>query len=160
VRGPISSKVPGFLLVLGSIATILVPVWVSFERPLSSVEMTLVQGAGLALGLWGSHLFGKLSAKESARELVEVHARSAFRRLIALYSALGRMAQTVARAQSRPGRKQVDSGHLEVLQEQIVQQIDLASDAMEDWRDIVPEEVAVVEEQMHRRLGNGEVEDG
>lgn len=135
-------------LVMVSIILVIVPAAVTFSRELSGLEASLLQGLGLLVGLYGSYLFGRMSARSSAYELVQVHARPAFRRLLALYNGLSRVAAVVARAQSGVRKREDHWTPLDVLEALILQQILTAGDAMEDWRDIVPEEVASVEEKV------------
>ena len=75
-------------------------VYTSSQRDLTGLENTLLQAFALGLGLIGSFIFGKQSAKEAARELIKPHARSAFRRLISLYESLSRVAYEIGKYQS------------------------------------------------------------
>ena len=91
-------------------------------------------------GLVGSFFFGRQSAREAARELIKPHARSAFRRLLSLYQSLSRVATTIESSQNfeSPVENQVTLAKLEAI---VVEQLASADDAIEDWKDIVPEDV-------------------
>lgn len=73
-----------------------------------------------------------------AREIIRPHARSAFRRLISLYESLSRAGAELERAKD----SQTQDLTLVKLEAIIVEQLATADDALEDWRDIVPKEVA------------------
>lgn len=124
---------------------------VSAHRQLTALESTLLQGFSLLAGLAGSYLFGTLSATASARQLIRPHARSAFRRVLSLYQGLSRLAAQIDRARAaEPLDRQVTPYH--ILEAMVEQQILTVDDAVEDWRDLVPEEV----EELEGRLKRGE----
>jgi hypothetical protein len=135
------------VLLLAAVAGSVTLVVVAADRELSSLETTLLQVLILAAGLSGSYLFGQQSAKSAARELMKPAARSAFRRVLGLYASLGRLAETLNRFSETAGST---DRHIEVVRALVTEQQASVSDAMEDWRDLVPEDVADVE----RRLEN------
>jgi len=67
---------------------------------LTLLENALLQVLSLGLGLTGSYIFGRMSAREAARDLVQVNARSAFRRLLSLYTSLSRLATAIQGARN------------------------------------------------------------
>ena len=78
-------------------------------------------------------------------ELISPHARSAFRRVTALYNSLYRLSTRIERLNSdKPDNR------LDLIQALVDEQIATGQDAIEDWRDIVPEEVEEIE---RRRQG-------
>ena len=82
---------------------------------------------------------GRQSAREAAREIIKPHARSAFRRLLSLYQSLSRVATTIESSQSDESPEYpVIIAKIEAI---VVEQLNTADDALEDWRDIVPEDV-------------------
>lgn len=129
----------------------------------SPVFAGVLQAITMALGLWGSFLFGKDSSRRAAEEIVRPHARSAFRRVRNLYLALGRQRQAIAAEQSRLDELSVDGDgsafvalehvrmSLQALDYIVTEQISTADDALEDWRDLVPDEVKAIEDEAKRR---------
>ena len=65
-------------LITISMVVALIFLIISNERELSSLENILFQLFTLSFGLFGSFLFGKISARDAGREIVKPLARSAF----------------------------------------------------------------------------------
>ena len=128
------------LLLLFSIGISIILAYTATQRTLSGLESTLWQIFVFAGGLAGSFIFGRQSARETAREMIKPHARSAFRRLLSLYQSLSRAATTIESAQISDSHEN-DQVALARLEEIISEQLSTADDALEDWRDIVPEDV-------------------
>lgn len=126
-------------------------IYVASQRDLTSLENTLLQVFSLALGLIGSFQFGKQSAREAAKDMIKPHARSAFRRLVSLYESLSRVGFEIE------GSKQLNSPEVTIakLEAIVVEQLATADDALEDWNDIVPEEVAELKEKWLGSRKNG-----
>lgn len=126
-------------------------------RDLTALELTLFQVISLSLGLTGSYVFGRYSAHEAAREVIRPHARSAFRRVLSHYGALQRYAVALEERSDVLTRISKNHGgsvpieHVEaalaLLSAQVIEQIGTAGDAMEDWKDLVPDEVEKIERQ-------------
>lgn len=129
------------LLVLVALLVAGFSAYIATQRTLTSLEGVLLQAFVLIAGLVGSFLFGKQSAKDAAREIIKPHARSAFRRLMSLYVSLSRVGTEIENSRSAAGNK---SGEMALarLEAIVIEQLATADDAMEDWRDIVPEDVA------------------
>ena len=125
-------------------------VYVATTRTVTDLEGVLLQVIALATGLVGSFIFGRQSAHEAAKELIKPHARSAFRRLLSLYDSLSRVAYTIESSQNFDSQEdyQIAFAKLEGI---VVEQLTTASDALEDWSDIVPEDV----EELRQRLSLG-----
>jgi hypothetical protein len=118
------------------------------ERDLTALENTLLQVFSLGLGLVGSYIMGKESAQATAKDIIKPHARSAFRRLLSLYKSLSRLAFAIQTARSgAPGNPEAIA-ILDRLDAIVTEQIGTADDALEDWNDIVPEEVASLRAQL------------
>ncbi len=115
-------------------------VYTASQRALSNLEGALLQGFTLIFGLAGSFLFGKQSAKNAAREIIKPHARSAFRRLMSLYESLSRVGSEVQNYRNSGGDEngEINIAKLEAI---VIEQLATADDALEDWRDIVPDDV-------------------
>jgi hypothetical protein len=135
-------------LITGAVIVAVVFSVVSMYRPLSGLENVLLQIFSLAIGMAGSYVLGRESASAAARELVKPHARSAFRRLLSLYSSLSRLALAIQNARPSGDTASLHVSVLDKLEVMVTEQIVTADDALDDWRDIVPEEV----EELRARL--------
>lgn len=109
-------------------------------RILTTLENVLFQIIILVIALYGSYLTGKQSANDS----LKLHARSAFRRVLLLYSGLSRLNERIVIDQDK-AINQIKPSNVDIYEAIINEQIYAANDAMEDWRDLVPEEVEAVE---------------
>ncbi|GAC17399.1 hypothetical protein [Paraglaciecola arctica] len=139
----LADKIIPIILILASFIMIGLSIYVASQRDLTSLENTLLQAFSLAFGLIGSFQFGKQSAKNAARDLIKPHARSAFRRLISLYESLSRVGYEINGASD--GRDlNITMGKLEAI---VIEQLATADDAIEDWNDIVPDEVAELKDK-------------
>lgn len=128
---------------------------VGASRNLSTLENTLLQVFAIAVGIGASIVFGRESAREAAREIVKPHARSAFRRLVSLYKSLSRVANAIE--QARPNvTDAMSSAVLDKLGAIVAEQLATADDALEDWNDIVPEDVKELRQRMHAETNQGE----
>ena len=135
-----------FLLILISLAVAGLFSHAATTRTLTGLESVILQFFSLMAGLVGSFFFGRQSAREAAREIIKPHARSAFRRLLSLYQSLSRVADVIESSQNSesPEGNQVTLAKLEAI---VVEQLASADDAIEDWRDIVPEEVKELDQR-------------
>ena len=116
----------------------------SSKRALTSLEATLLQIVILATGVSSSYLFSQKAARVAAKP----HARSAFRRVTSLYSGLFYIKRHIDRHRQSDAK---DTSELVAVIEAVVdQQVNTVEDALEDWRDIVPEEVAGLEESLEK----------
>ncbi len=143
------------LLIAVSILAAVVVVNTAADRTLTQLELALLQFFMLAAGLSGSYLFGKHATRTGARELVKAHARPAFRRLLNLYNSLSRLAGAIGRERERHAASNDPGRSLDILDAIVTEQILTASDALEDWRDIVPEDVKEVEKRLKERQPSG-----
>lgn len=154
-------NVAAWLLILLGVCLAVVFSVVASARQLTGLESTLLQGAGLVSSLVGSFVFGRNSARLQAMEMVKPHARSAFRRVLALYFGLLRVADAVTRGRSLDAedeKSRAARSYLRVIEAIVVEQIATVSDALEDWRDIVPEDVEELEARLKAR--NAEMSEG
>ena len=121
--------------------------YIATTRTLSGVEGTLWQIFVLVAGLTGSFIFGKQSTQEAAKEIIKPHARSAFRRLLSLYQSLSRAATAIESSQSS---KSDDDYQvlLARLEEIVAYQLITADDALDDWNDIVSEDVEELKQKL------------
>ena len=135
-------------LMLISLAVAGYSVYVTTNRSLTPLEGALLQLFILSVGLAGSFWFGRQSAMRAAREIIRPHARAAFRRLVSLYNSLSRVAEAIKSAEQS---ESVDDYRIALtrIDATVKGQLEMADDALEDWRDIAPEDV---DELWKRRL--------
>ncbi len=130
------------LLLLFSIGISVILAYTATKRTLTGLESSLWQIFVFAGGLTGSFIFGRQSAREAAREIIKPHARSAARQLISLYNSILR-AKSVASVEvsqsfESHNRYNVIRAYLIAI---FTEQLATADDALENWRDILEEEV-------------------
>lgn len=142
------NKRAGIILVVVALVIAVIFSIVATFRNLTGLENVLLQIFSLGIGLIGSYVLGKESASQAARELIKPHARSAFRRLLSLYRSLSRLAYAIQTARQVNNPDPTTSLVLDKLEGIVIEQIATADDALEDWRDIVPEDV----EELHAKL--------
>ncbi len=154
----------GPALVAASIVLAVLVVVVDSQKSPDRLAAALLQGMAILFGTIGSYVFGRVSARESARDLVKQPARSAFRRVRTLYEALGRQRLSISahllrleslRVATDP--QFIDFEHVRAsltsLDTMVVEQLSTADDALEDWRDLAPDEVADIQRQAREESG-------
>lgn len=122
------------LLIAGSIALAVAFVIASATRELTTLEIVVLQVMVLLLSLVGSFVFSREFVDGAADQSLKRHAKSAFRRVLSLFRGLSRIAEVV----EEPGDDLRRA--LAVIGATVREQIDTADDALEDWREIVPED--------------------
>jgi len=110
-------------------------------KPFTALESTFFQLFILATSLVGSFYVTKRFSEKSALKALKPYARSSFRRMLSLYSGLIRLNGSFAK--EIHGTK--DGVPLEKLKDILNEQIYTAIDALEEWRDIIPEDVEEIE---------------
>ena len=138
------------LLILASIVILGIFGYVSTLRTLTSLELIISQIFALVMGLFGSFIFGRQLATKVSREVIKPHARSAFRRLLSLYAIISRVASIIVMSKDSEDTYVT----LEKIEAIVIEQLTTADDALEDWRDIVPEEV----DELSRKLRTNRTE--
>lgn len=146
--------VPALFLIASSVIAIFF-IYLSSDRNLTTLESSLFQIFTLSVGLIGSYLLGKESAAKNARELMKPHARSAFRRLVALYQGLSRIDGEIQVSRLSMSTDQYVNSCLGKLEGMVTEQIATAADALEDWNDIVPEDVQELKEKLESAVQRG-----
>ena len=136
----------GGVLVSVSLAFAAVMVFAASSRELSPLESSLFQAVILGGGLSGSFLFGRMSAMQAARDVIRPHARSAFRRVLSLHRSLYSLSVRIETLQ-----EEGDDRRLEVVRAVVDEQIVAGGDAMEDWRDIIEDDVDEILERYGKR---------
>lgn len=119
----------------------------SMYRELTDLESILFQVFTLGTGIAASYILGKQSAQSAAQDVIKPHARSSFRRILSLYEGLSRLALSIVEIRNNSKNPPT---HLDVLEAIVVEQISTADDAIEDWRDLVPEEVEEIEKRLKK----------
>ena len=154
------NKMHGFALIGAFVLIAIGFIYVSSSRDLTSLESVLFQVFGIASGLAGSYVVGRETTKKAALELVKPHARSAYRRLLSLYSGLSRLVQEIQSSNSRFSENQTALDVLDKIRAIAVELIYTSNDALEDWRDILPEELEKLKEIAMRQQKSGEIYGG
>ena len=129
------------LLLLFSIGVSAILAYTATQRTLNGLESALWQVFVLTRQVLQVLLFlARQSAKEAAKEIIKPHARKAFRRLVSLYRSLSRAANVIKPTQDNesPENQRVTLAKLDVI---VTELLATADDALEDWNDIVPEDV-------------------
>ena len=142
------------LLIFVALGISVFVVYITTQRTLSSVEGILWQVFVLTAGLAGSFIFGRQSAREAAREMIKPHARSAFRRLISLYESLSRASTEIQLLDNSESLEdyRVALAKFDAI---VTEQLNTADDALEDWRDIVPEDVEELKQKLESKIQGG-----
>ena len=133
-------------------------IYFSSTRELSDLENVLLILFTLIAGLVGSFFFGRYSARKAAKEILKPHARSAFRRLQSLYLSLSRVAR-ISSASLKSSSPEDHKVALLKLESIATEQIAAANDALDDWRDIVPEDVEELEQRYSEQRNREEIND-
>ncbi len=120
---------------------------------MTGLESTLWQIFVFAGGLAGSFIFGRQSAREAAREVLKPYARGAARYLISLYKSIMR-ARSAATMQT-PQDLESSAGY-HVIRAYLIatftEQLATADDALENWRDVLDEELEDLIEKLREDI--------
>ncbi|WP_125679511.1 hypothetical protein [Amycolatopsis sp. WAC 04182] len=160
-RGSGSRSGSGWQRILGFFALALITlvlatltVVVGVQEPPNKLAASIMQGMTLLFGVLTAHVYGLLSAKNAAKEMVRLHARKSIRRIVNLQQALFRHDQKhssyldelqEALVDDEAGKSYVDFTQVKwaigTLQ-QLTQELQATCrDSLEDWKDIAPEEL-------------------
>jgi len=143
------AKVPGFLLIVFACAVSAIYIHkASGSVRLTDLENALFQVISLGIGILGSFLLGGATAKENAMNIVRPHAKSAFRRVLSLYASLFRLRGTMDSIMRDLDGNPEAMTALERLKDVVTEQIETSAHTLEDWEDLVPEEVAKIKEKL------------
>ena len=127
-------------LVIASATGLTTFAYMTASRELTDLENVLLQFFFAAIGYVGTFLVGRESARNAAKDVLKPYARSAFRRLVSLYRSHQQMASIIEASQDSRTIEEHQMA-LARLEGVVLGQIGTADAAMEDWRDIVPEDV-------------------
>lgn len=149
------AKTPA-LIAVAVVAVVALSALVAAKRELTSLESVFLQAAALVIGVWASFSAGKQAGRDEEAARTKASARSAFRRVTRIYEFLGSLITSIEERRvvlhhASGNRRDVSissvDASLDVLRVQVTGQIGTANDAMDDWRDLVPEEVAELEQR-------------
>lgn len=142
-----SKRVPGLALIALAVFSSVLFVNKASERKLSDLENIQFQIITMSIGIAGSYLLGGVTAREAAEDIVRPHAKSAFRRVMALYASLARLHETMDKVKPTLVATPQAIAAIERFQDLVIEQINTSGNTIEDWGDLVPDEVAKVKEQ-------------
>ena len=149
------------LLVCFSIGISVILAYTATQRILTGLESILWQIFVFATGLAGSFIFGRQSARAAAREILKPYARGAARYLISLYKSVlrARSAATMEVSQdfkSHEGYYVIRAYLIATFTEQLA----TADDTLENWRDILDEELEDLIEKLREDIATQEELEG
>jgi hypothetical protein len=124
---------------------------IASSRELTDFENILFQAITFFLGIIGALGLGNETSKKNAEELIKQSARPAFRRSLGLYQDISQIAYLIAAPESKtPGVENPEViGKIEVLINSLIRSADYS---LEDWRDIIPEDVKELEKILRKEI--------
>lgn len=140
-------RIPGLLLIALALFSSKQFINKASERKLSDLENIQFQIITMGIGLAGSYLLGGVTAREAAEDIVRPHAKSAFRRVMSLYASLARLHNTMDRVKPTLSENPQAIAAIERFQDLVIEQINTSGNTIDDWSDLVPDEVAKVKEK-------------
>jgi len=135
------------IVLLFAVSAIIVFIFIysSAMRELTTLENLMFQVIVLATSISGSVVLGRKLEQKEVGEIIKPYARPAFRKVMYLYGGLSRVAKEIQKGLDRPDDN--SNNTLVVLKALVYEQICTVDDAMEDWRDIIPEDVEELEKR-------------
>jgi hypothetical protein len=145
----------GTLLIGGSLLA--ATIYITSRKDMTNLDNGLLQFIFFSVGIAVAYIFGRWSIASAAAEVVKPHGRKAVRRIVNLAQALQSFGIVLsdlrvlasATADRNQGLVPIDEVDrvLDVLDNNLATQLRTVADAIEDWRDIVPEEVEAIEQR-------------
>jgi hypothetical protein len=140
------------IVVLGGL--LLLTILVTSREDATNLENGLLQFIFLGAGVGFSFYTARKSAQAAAVEVLRPHGAKSVRRLLTLAAGIQNYSVVIDKERAmlvdlaQQGQVPVNyaSHSLDVVQAHIDGELRTVSDALEDWRDVVPEEVQLVEE--------------
>lgn len=115
----------------------------------------ILQALAIGFSAWGSYLYAQISAAAADSDTIRARAKPAFRRMRTLAQGLARHQQAITDEMGRlDGLTDASTGavHIELVRSSMIrleamvnEQLVASTDALEDWRDLAPQEVAEIE---------------
>ncbi len=137
----------GTVSIIFSIGVSIIFILMASIREFSSLENTFFQIFITALAVGGSFLWGRKISQIYSNKTIKGYARPAFRRASFLFFSLIRLNNNI-KEEIQTNKNQ---NSLEKFQASVIEQIYISLDALEDWRDIIPEDVKEIEQSMEKR---------
>lgn len=144
---------PGLLIFCAFISAVLF-IYISSKRTLTTLENSLLWLIGLMTSIGGSYILSRSSVEKTAQVHIKRYARSSFRRVFSLYRFISRLAHTIAN--DRNNNSISANQELDKIEAIIKSEIYTAYDAIEEWRDIVPEDVEEIIKSVGRTKFEGD----
>ncbi len=156
-------RIPWKLLLTLAAAILFLPfVLVATQRALSNLELVLLQAAATAVGVYASFASGRASVEATTNEFMRGRARTAIRRLILIYSGIGRIAGEIEHQRQMnhsgaetDGESGALTAALDVIAARVSEQLATADNAIDEWRDLAPSDVEELEERARRARSDG-----
>jgi uncharacterized protein (UPF0333 family) len=142
------------LLIFCSFIIAVLFIYISSKRTLTTLENSLLWLVGLTVSIGGSYIISRSSVEKTAQVHVKRYARSSFRRVFSLYRFISRLAHTITN--DRNSDFFSADQELDKIEAIIKSEIYTAYDAIEEWRDIVPEDVEEIMKSVGRTKIEGE----
>ena len=144
----------GIVLIIFGVLGIAGLVFIAATRSMTTLENIFLQILSLLIGVGVSLFVSRQSAEKTAREIIKPHARSAFRRLVSLYESLSRASTAIQLTESSESSEdiRVTIAKLDTI---VTEQLSTADDALEDWNDIVPEDVEELKQKLESKIRGG-----
>ena len=152
IRGEGSFSWPGFWVILAGVILAIFTVVVGDHKPLNLLATSLLQAVSFMVALIGAYIFARQAGEAAGAEEIKIHARSAFRRQTGLFEGLGRLLDEID-TQVGDTTDATSALKLKILRVMLVEQLNTSSDALVDWRGLVPDEVAELEDSSKQKRG-------
>jgi hypothetical protein len=137
-------------LILAALVLGIATVYVGTQKQPNALAAALLQAITFVFSIIGAYFFATASAQVAAEDMIRPHARSAFRRVRNIYAGLGRILREV---DNQIDIQDDDKARLslQIVRSMVIEQASTADDALEDWRDLVPDEVRMIEDEARAR---------
>jgi len=150
---------PSTWLAIATVVLVCITVVVQAQTPPNVLASAILQACALIFSVGTAYVFGRQSTAAAAQELIKPHAASAFRRMLNLYKGLGRIRNKITSISVElSALRKIDDPSLiefqhvtwviQMLDAMVLEQVATGEDALDDWRDLAPDEVARIEQQL------------
>jgi hypothetical protein len=164
-----SQRLWGIGLLIVSVVLAGLTVYLGALKHPNTLAAAILQAVTIVFSTGGAFVFARASVQSAAQEMIRGQARSPFRRVRSIYRELGSVLEALDQQSARfLSLRQGDNPStldyeyvdlaMQMLRHLITVQANTADDALADWRDLVPDEVQQIEEEVEeaRRLrGDG-----
>ena len=129
--------------------------WSAVDRDMTRLEAALLQSVSIVLAAAASYVIASFSFRQSLHDALRLYSGPAMRRVFSIAVGLRGTVQVLQDRRAglgEGGRRSVPNSEvalmLDAAENMLRAQIQAAVDAIEDWKDLVPEEFAKIEEQL------------